>query len=259
MAESDVFVGQLKRAAGGQSVRALAARSGWSRSTVHEWLTGVRVPNEHQLDDLLDALETPPATRRRVQSLRAARVDGQRRGAGADRTAPDSPVDHPPDTVDPSGPGSPEGTTTAIPVDPLTTTRRQRRRRRWLIGVSAVVGGVLIGGGGFVVGRRTAPDVAAAGTPRFAAARVANTGGTGAYTYRGPSTRTQTVESLWEGQAVTVVCEVRSGAMVVDKKLGARRAVWALLRSGSWVPDLYLDTPKIWPSPDKPPAPITTC
>ena len=135
----------------------------------------------------------------------------------------------------------------------------QRRRRNWLIGAGALVGSVLIGAGGFVVGRGTAPGAAATGTPLFATARVANTHGTGAYTYRGPSTRTQPVASLWEGQGVVVVCEVPSGAMVVDQKLGVHRAVCALLQSGSWIPDLYLDTPKIWPGPGKPPAPIETC
>lgn len=260
MAEADVFAGQLRRVADGQSVRSLAARSGWSRSTVHEWLTGVRIPNQHQLDDLLDALHAPPTTRGRVQNLRAESVNGQRRGAAEDRTSPDSAAERPPDTAAASTAVLTGADRTATPdgVD-SSTAGPTRGRRGLLIGASALLGSVLIACGAFVVGRWTAPDAAVTGAPLFATARVANTHGTGAYTYRGPSTRTHPVESLWEGQGVVVVCEVRNGAMVVDKKLGVHRAVWALLESGAWIPDLYLDTPKIWPSPDQPPAPIKTC
>lgn len=56
MSPREDFAAALRTAVGDTSVRALASRAGWARSTIQDWLGGVRVPLVDRLKDLLDAV-----------------------------------------------------------------------------------------------------------------------------------------------------------------------------------------------------------
>ena len=216
---------QLKRAVNGRSVRSLAEQTGWGRSTIHEWLTGSRLLTDSQLDDLLDAVEAPLGTRQELHRIRVA--------------ARSPSVEPPVPPVEPDGP---------VEMTPV----RRARRPVWMRSVVATVLAFGLLGAGYALGRSGLPE-------RGASAEIAYTLGEGVFTRSGPSMKTEKMSSLFDGQQVYVVCVASYGDAVTDNAQGKTRTVWALLSTGVWVPDLYLNTPKNWAPPQSPPAPLRSC
>lgn len=251
MSESGSFTAALKSATDGYSVRELARRSGWARSTVHDWLKGTRVPGHPQLDDLLDAVQATDDVRRHVHGLResADRTSGEVSGAGepvsGDR--PDAP-EHP---VVGNGPGASTGASTT-PAEPV-----RRTGPRLLIGVA--LGLLMAFVAGLGVGRLLFGTPADATGNELPRAQIANTLGKGVVTHSEPSPEGADMASYFDGDEVGVVCLNPSGAEMTDDTMRMTRTVWALLDDGSWVPDMYLNTPKDWQPPQGPPAPYKAC
>lgn len=214
----------LKRIVGARSMRSLAEQTGWGRSTIHEWLSGTRLPSDSQLDDLLDAVNAPQDQRLELHRIR--------------NVVPPTHVEEPaPDEVD--------GALNPTPTPPP-------RRRGWALPVLAGVLALALFGGGYALGRTGSTDGGVS-------THVAQTLGKGVFTRKGPSTKTEEMGSLFDGNKVTVVCLAPNGDAVNDTAQGKTRTVWALLSTGVWIPDLYLDTPKNWTPPQPPPAPLSSC
>lgn len=232
---------QLKRVVDGRSVRSLAEQTGWGRSTIHEWLTGSRPPTPSQLDDSMDAVQVPPEARRELHRIRDS--------AGSPQV--DQPVPPPlPEKLVQADIHS-ELPSEKRPDNPAIPVRATRRLKLIRVIVAATVA-LALSGGGYLVGRTTPPG-------RGVSAKVENTFGRGVFTRNGPSKQTTKMNSLFDGDRVYVVCLAENGSPVTDDAQRKTRTVWALLSTGVWVSDLYLNTPKNWVPPQAPPAPLRSC
>lgn len=276
--DKDAFAEVLRSATNGRSVRSLAERSGWGRSTVHDWLTGVRLPSERQLEDLLGAVGAPLTVVGEVQRLRAEAA--ARVGPVVHLTRPDAagPSGQISDTgANTSSEGASAATTTALapvpagmgkqhapaasglsPAQPLLTLIRPARRiNTLLLAGMVVVVAVASFGGGFVAGR--VHNSQTPQPPALPQARVQGTLGKGLISHRGPDGATERVGSLYENQLVTVACISPTGSNIEDDTMHESRHDWALLGDGTWVSVLYLDIHSRWTPPQPPPPPFTIC
>jgi hypothetical protein len=93
---------------------------------------------------------------------------------------------------------------------------------------------------------------------------VAYTDGLGVDTYEGPSRDYPKGTALQEGVLVRIQCQDRTGETISEYADGDASdrydepwPVWDLLRTGMWVPDLFISTPKI--PGDQPPADVPLC
>ncbi|TDT31060.1 helix-turn-helix domain-containing protein [Naumannella halotolerans] len=274
------FASELKRALPDHSIRRLAKDSGWGRSTVHEWMSGVRLPNPRQLDDLLDVGSVAPGLRRRLHELRdqvAGPADGststvtvelsELRSATTisnttnetDPSLPDDPVGSAAEFASADGPDRPDAppdtsrTTSGHP--PASAGAESGPAPRTLFLGGLLVAALLAAGAfgaGYLVGRGDGPV-------DLVAAEVIGTGGEGILTRQAPTTESAQVGSVEEGAMVEVICVVPNGESVYSEANGASSSVWALLADGSWTFDLYLTTPKAQAAGEPPPAPLKLC
>ncbi len=262
MVDKDAFAAALKGATNGRSVRSLAEQTGWGRTTVHEWLTGVRLPSEQQVEDLLGAVGSPPLVVREVQRLRRDAADpvsvgktGRQDAPGLSGETPDTGADAPPhgETAAVAAAGADDGATSASTT---AGTKARRVSRPVLVGVVGLV--VLTSfAGGFVAGR--AGNISTSSPSALPQARVEGTLGKGLISHRGPDGATERVGSLYEGQVVGVACISPTGSHIEDDTMHESRDDWALLGDGTWVSVLYLDIHRRWTPPQPPPAPFTVC
>lgn len=252
------FGEELKRATEHHTLRNLAGESGWGRSTIHEWMTGVRIPAESQLEDLLDVVDADPAARARLQQMRSA--EGDPEGATSQQATQDNPTPSSP-APDTAGPGTDtEPLTAGSPAagSPDVTSEAEvkpQASRRWRIAVVAAVALLAAAGAGIGIGAWFGRD-----DNNAVDARIVNTGRQGVIKREGPSDESLRAGSVSEGTTVGVVCLATDGQLVSSKvQHGRSSRVWALLDDGTWVSDLYLDTDKSWEPPADPPPPLRVC
>lgn len=207
------------------SRRQLAKDSGYPPASIQDWCTGRRVPdNEEVLNDLGQVLGLTAEQIEHLQQLRRQALDT--------RSSP------------------------AISQAPQPAQQSGARRSRVALAIGA---GLALLGVGFAAGSIIhAPDTR---MPYATQARISNTEGVGVNTYGSPLDRTTTLTALPEGTEVWVVCLRPDGRPITDRYQGSVRtwAMWALLINGTWVPDLYLDTPKAWDAPNEAPSGTRRC
>ncbi|MGY4719011.1 helix-turn-helix domain-containing protein [Naumannella huperziae] len=277
MQPAEVFAKRLKGAVRGHSVRRLAKESGWGRSTVHDWLSGTRVPSAEQVDDLLEAAEVPPQARSEVHRLRdeassQAGSPGSAAAAPATAAANGGPVlshvempapeatapdDEPAAGLavapgaSPATPGSPEPPAPARSAGPSG--------RPVLLVAVALLGALLIAGAAFWLGQRVGRGGVDAASPELVPARIANTQDRGVVGRALPTRESDHLASFFNDETVFVVCLLPNGEPITDDKMGQTRTVWALLSNGVWINDLYLDLDRSWGPPGAPPPPLRFC
>lgn len=209
-----------------QSRRQLAKDSGYPPASIQDWCTGRRVPdNEDVLNDLGQLLNLSPEQIEKLQQLRRQTLD-QRSSATTD-PRPDAVSENP--------------------------------RPHWGKITAAALASLGLLGAGFAAGWFLhTPDTR---MPFATKAHIFNTEAMGVNTYGSPLDRNTTLPGLSEGTEVWVVCLKPDGRPVSDRYQGVARtwSRWALLINGTWVPDLYLDTPKAWDAPQEVPGDHRRC
>ena len=238
---SERFAAELRERLSALSVRELARRSGWGRTTVHDITTGRRLPSADQLQDLLTVADAQPPeieewTRRRE------RLSNRATSSVAE------PLDPLPSSSAEAGPqlDTPMGLT-----QPTTQRRPAHRRLRALVGIAAAV---LLFAAGVLAGRWSAFPATPATLPSTTDATVANTAGLGVSTYAGPNRKSGKVAALSEGATIRVVCQDGAGERLTDVVDGEQLTwpVWNRLDDGTWVPDLYTNLSKAYaPGPGR--------
>ena len=280
--DKNAFAAVLRNATNGRSVRSLAERTGWGRTTVHDWLTGVRLPSAQQVEDLLGAVGASAPLVLEVQQLRievapspgpVGRLE-QQHASGEPAQASDPAVTAPQglDLLTPQVEvGAPAGAVGSAAQEDettsgLTSTTRGRSDRRisrlllagiiGLVGVTSFAGGFVAGRAGDVQIPSTISTLSASALPQ---AHVQGTLGKGLISHRGPDGTTERVGSLYEGQTVSIACISPTGSRIEDDTMHEARSDWALLGDGTWVSVLYLDIHRRWTPPQPPPPPFTVC
>ncbi|SDE27418.1 hypothetical protein [Glycomyces harbinensis] len=99
-----------------------------------------------------------------------------------------------------------------------------------------------------------------------ALAEVSSTYGLGVLTFEEPSTDSPKGEAIPEGESVDIVCQIRDGEILSastyadgsdSPRYDGDWGVWNKLDNGYWIPDLFVNTPKV--PGDDPPEGIALC
>lgn len=214
------------------SVRQIAAKSGWGRTTVYELKSGRRQPTEDQLEHLLTAVGAESDEiedwRHRLSSLQ--------------------PV------VPAEASSFPQAGQAHEPAPELVATFGSFLVSRVWLPVGVVLLAAVLFSAGVLVGRTTAPRPPRSADAVAMIARVANTDGLGVDLYSGPSRKAGSVGAVAEGDDLAIVCQDGGGEPITDR-VGGRRLTWPVwdrLLDRTWVPDLYTSTSKTYsPGPGR--------
>lgn len=239
VSEKEQFLREFSQRLEPLSVRQLAAKSGWGRTTVSDLKSGRRLATADQLEHLLAVVGADPVEidqwRDRLRNLPRS---------AAPQTATPASVRPPGNSARPAGKAS----LASGGFGPFLA------RHRGTLGTMTFLAAALLFGSGVVVGRATAPRPALPTDAVALIARVANTDGLGVDMYAGPSRAGGRVGALSEGADLHIVCQDGAGETITDRVAGKRLVwpVWDRLVDGTWVPDIYTSTNKSYtPGPGR--------
>lgn len=243
----------------------IAEKIGVSDRTLGDWLRKRSVvPDWYEIRKLVEYLGGDAATWQPRWERAKAAYDRRPRARAPRNDRPASGAE--PAPADPDDPvpriRAAEPTSSAAAPEPPGSWRRWRRP------VAVAVLAMLIAAAGLTAvlilspGRPARP-VQPTSSPRVWHATIVNTWSSsrskdvGVFRYRSPLRPERELPGHFSGDSISIVCQYRQGRMVTDSATGQSSAVWDQLVDGSWLPDLYIDLPKV--SGERPPMDIPTC